>query len=1428
MSSNLKIKSLKGISIALTIVLALQILALPVSATTNNTNNENEIEDNDEEITPIRAKQIDEDVEIVELGWEEVQRLLDRTGDVEFDGFGDQDEYQEYRAREEAGVTDTPGAEDVEDKFLTTNEGETVMLYDLMEHRAIDPTEVPHLSHMVTTGHMSYTTLLDETTRICPQYPDETCERGHLNPEEAARIQDEIERKEAEINQIAEGARDVGEEVKSYFEYPLIEAGDYLGLTGERNASEYFEEETSELERLKEEMEQESPLNTMQSNYSISHLQRADTTLLFPHHLAKFTQFLENLQTGLTGDRNYAILKGISAGIGIANLGKSIHGLKMSKRGTGMIDSAESKRKALSETKRAKAQVDQDIRRLNNIDDLSDAQQEKLGALRAKSIELDTFREKLADVSPAEGQSWSDAATQFGESEIIDGVPAEEIMKDVGKIKAYGSDAGSSLVGKGDTISSTQGIGRLLSEGFQLKGAGIRGFEAMKNSMAVFQGMLAVSFASLTFFGQPKPSFELMTLSIEAEPDRVIEDEEAYLEIARSTERAYGQDFYPSGVFKNLLDTFNFDIEEIMDEDEAETVRRKIEQDPGPGYVKVIDQETSAETYTAKPVNMIYPTRIGDGTGERWMINSINPTMTDYQAFEHPKSYAEGDGELFSTFALIVKDLDMGGLTTVEQDWAEHSGDWLVDYTPTTRTMVYGSTIAGVLTGLSPTGMFTGRVGPGVVKGLVATYMIRGWGHLGEEEAKRMQEQDYGTLVDVGEAYREGTPCSVEMDILKDDINDARRWMWTFLMGKTGLDIAKMAGTYGAITMGTGPIGGAALSGMIIASSIGNYYSTREYQELRTDGLDRMKECQETMFEILAISSMGTDEKQTEETMEQIKGRLGETLSGIPGLESISPEAKETLENLGPQTYENVMALSGKVEGESMTNLFGTELYQVHFDREADVKWFLEEHQNIDFCTQVDTTLEGKPIFECVHAEGYQLLDEEGRPIIDGPQTRGVRWDNDRELMTIPQRVVNVKQTEGELMEIEKDQVRIDDSSTQEGVQEIIGKTDTRDIFGELQTIKTEEAVVWHDGDTTVARFTEPVGDTIGRGTVLRFDNTHVQMYKNNEIEIQSNTDDSQALDHTLELGENGFLSFTNGKLVPGTGEHELTVNNQTVTRDFGEWNHLILYDLLSFTAERADDYWIEGIQRDEDGNIIGFEMGGDFPAEHQDQMDELLREMMFNDLRGPDGRMMRIEDNELIYVDETGEEHRYEIIGEEDGRLILEDGRVLDLEVGPDGQPQAQFYQNGEQVGAPIPLLRATGAGGMMGYNPETGEISISNEFPFQLNPSFGDIGAGMTNPGMVVPQASEFGGRPPERDIDTVINGRDPGLIAELSSTPGRESQIEQPGQETELEGETMETTTTLPTGKIALVIFIAVILGGVIAIRKKGMKKNEDKQK
>ncbi|MFW5902265.1 MAG: hypothetical protein ACOCTT_00040 [archaeon] len=1503
MKRNWKTGCLKGISLVLTLVLTLHMLSLPVSAAPYNSNvsDEDQEEYTDEELPPLKTESISDSVEIVELDWKEVERLLDQTGNVTFDGFGDKSAYDEYKAREEAGISDTPGINNTENKFITTNEGETVMLYDLLEHRAIDPTEVPHLSHMVTTGHMSYTTLLEETTRICPEYPDETCETGHLNPQKRNELQEEINEKERAINEASEVARDVAGPMGETLESITYQ----MGFAEYENVTEFFEGETKDLEELKAEIGDESPLNAIQSNYSISHLQRTDSTLLFPHHLAKFTQFLESLQPG---DRMYSVALGISVATSLGSVAQSMSGLKMAKKGTDAVDNLDAVTKkadkAISniEAKMKTGDLTQDqmdvlnakksalkalkskAKSADSVDDFQDSVKgTRIGGDTTKGSQasesfddaikniennketLDSFEGLNANdeienyqlakrlVNAEDSKQYTSILndidstekanevqdilkTQGGISEFNDvtktlgGTDGDELMKALGRHDAYYGDVGQFM---GTTMDTTSKKGKLLTAltdlGVSRRAIGIRALSGFRNSVSVFQGSLVVSFIPLTFFGQPKPTFELMTLSMEAEPNRVIEDKDAYLEIARATDRAYGQDFYPAGVFENLLNFFNFDLSEITGENDADIVRRKIEQNPGPGYVKVIDQETSAEQYSEKPINMIYPQRIGDGTGEKWMINSINPTMTDYQAFEHPKSYVEGNKNLFSTFTLIIKNLNLGGLTTVEEDWAEHSHDYLVDYTPTTKTMVYGSAIGGILTGIAPGGMFTGRTGTGVLKGVVATLMLKGWGSLAQEEAERMQDQKYGEVVDIGEAYKEGEPCSAKLDELESDIQDMRRWMWVTIIGNTGADITSMAIT-SAATATTGPFG-LAVTATNIGFSIANYYYTREYQTLKTDGLEEMKECQETMFEVLALKAMPTEDKQSEDMLEQIKGDLGEGLSGIPGIESISPETSDALKNLGPTSYQNIMALSGKIEGKSLINLLGSELYQVHLDREADIKWFLEEQQNIDFCYQTDTTMEERPIFECIQAQGYTLLDPEGRPIIDAPQTKGFRWDNDRELMTIPQKVINTKQETGELMEIERDEVRIDDQDTQEAVQKLTGNSYTKDIFGELQTIKTEEAVIWHDGNTAVARFTEPVGGEIGRGKVLRFDDAHIQTYKDNQIEIQSNADNEKLLDHTFELGENGFLSFENGKIVPGSGQHELNINNQTATRDFGEWNHIILYDLLSFTADRADDYDIEGLEYDEDGNIVGFEMGGDFPDEHQDQMDALLEEMAFNDLVGPDGRRMRIEDGELIYVDETGEETRSKIIGFEDGKIQLEDGRELELDKGPDGQPQAQFYRDGEPVGAPIPLLRASGVGGMMGYDPQTGEISISNEFPFQMNPQFGDIGAGMTNPGMMIPQQSEFGGRPPEPGVD-FPREREPGLIAELPSTPGRESQLgelDEDSQETEMEPsetsdeaeEEKETGTTLPINKIALILFILTILGGVLAIRKKGRK-------
>lgn len=1464
MKPNWKKNTLRIASIFLVTILGLQVLFLPVSANVNTEqegetlqiqqNSPENPQGNEEEIRPTQVKQISDDVEIVELCFRDIERLLDKTGDITFDGFGDKDTYEEARAREEAGVSNTPGVENATDQFITTNEGETVMLYDLLEHRAIRPDDVPHLSHMVTSGHMSYTTLLDETTRVCPEYPDETCERGHVNPEEAQELQEKLEEKEAEVSQIA----DLAEEGLHEAITPFIDAGGRLGIIDEVNdTEEYLREGEEDIEELKEKLDG-TPLNVIQSNYSISHLQRPDSLMMFPHHLGKFIQYLETLESR---DQVYAVAQGASMITSIASIKSSIKGARLARAKLDAIDSKEDVLSMKAKSSKIKSEITQEKGNLKNkmrgpieqeydnknvesitiqdggdsgtvvFDDdtwvdISANDMDNMGIKsEANRIgqELNPAEANMDEISDAVDESFHNgeiSVDQF-KNEIM-GRDLEDSIGDIGRYEMSGGDTARMIGDKMDSWQQSMAIGEAFKEGgLSLGGFAVGAGRTFKHSVRMMEGFLTLSFIPMAFYGAPEPAFQLMGLSIEAEPDRVIEDKDAYFEMARATERSYGQDFYPAGTFDNLMDFFGVDMNEIMPPDDAEVVRRKVQEDPGPGYVKIIDQETSAETYTDQPVNMIHPQRIGDMTGERWMIQSINPTMTDYQAFEHPKSYAEGNDKFFSTMSLIVKDLDLAGLTTMEQDWAQQRGDWLVDYTPTTRTMFLGSLAAGGVGGITAGGLFTGSRTVSALKATMGYFFARGIASLGEDEAKRIQETEYGKLVDVGEAYREGDPCGQELEELRDGIEDTRRWMWGGLVGDTTFDIASLAAKRSAVVTAKAPYAApAVLAGMSIAASLAKYWGTRQYQQLRTDGLERMKDCQETMFELLAFSEMPTEDARSEDLLEQIKGDLGEGLAGIPGLESIAPEATEELRNLGPQYYENIMALSGKIEGESMVNLFGTELYQVHFDRESDIKWFLEEHQDIEFCEEVDRTPEGKPIFQCMVAEGYTLLDFEGNPILDAPQTTGIRWDNDRELMTIPQRVINVKHGPDQLMEIEKDEVRIDDQNAREAVRDVVGRRPPSNIFGDLQTINTENAVLWHDGDTTVARFTDPVKDHIGRGQVLRFDDTHIQMYKNNEIEIQRNTDNEPALNYTFEVGESGFLSFENGKITPGMeGEQEVRANNATMERDFSEWNHIIIYDLLSFTADRAESYEIqEGCLEDEEPEFGGMSLGGEFnlPEVEEEQAKELLGGFCnLNRIDGAQDQTITVRDNELCWEDPQGEVVCREIDEVRDGRIHFEDGYSLDVSPGPDGEPEFQFLDpDGEAVGPPIPLLRASGPGGMMGYDPETGEISISNEFPFQMNPEFGDIGAGMTNPGMVVPQQSEFGGRPPEPDVDVPVEERDPGLLAELPSTPGRESQLEEEGEILQLEE---DESTVLPLNQVLLIIFIVTILGGIVAIRR-----------
>jgi hypothetical protein len=125
-------------------------------------------------------------------------------------------------------------------------------------------------------------------------------------------------------------------------------------------------------------------------------------------------------------------------------------------------------------------------------------------------------------------------------------------------------------------------------------------------------------------------------------------------------------------------------------------------------------------------------------------------------------------------------------------------------------------------------------------------------------------------------------------------------------------------------------------------------------------------------------------------------------------------------------------------------------------------------------------------------------------------------------------------------------------------------------------------------------------------------------------------------------------------------------------------------------------------------------------------------------------------------------------------------------MEMGPNGQPQIKVNAQ-----SPIPLLWATGLGGSFMYDPNTGRISIKNEFPFALNPSFGIYGANGLS--FMTPGLPPWGGRVTET---AGTGGGTTNILAALPWTPQ--------GYE--------------------LVLFLIALAGGLLFVRIRFGKKKE----
>ncbi len=1088
--------------------------------------------------------------------------------------------------------------------------------------------------------------------------------------------------------------------------------------------------------------------------------------------------------------------------------------------------------------------------------------------------------EDMDDVDSLKG--WLKAEHPDSLSEI------DDVLKATGDYGLYAEKVGGAIGGSGSIGTA---IKSGVSAGVLRFGAGFARWSQF--NLYLWKGTQAFFIAVQPWLGERGRGFNLFEMEVRATPKRVIKQEESldsYFEIIRSTEYLQGKGWYPAGVFENMQEWFVPNLKDMLTEkSDVQYIRSKIRENPGPGRIIALDQEGSVpEKIGGMGKNVILPVNLHGE--EKWMISSQTPEKSNYYSFEHPRSYkVPGNGKRYTSLTFMVKRLDIGGLAQMKPkgDYTTKPYGNLVEMTPSTPALIGSSIFAGASGGMLGAASGLGQYGQYATLGLTGVFIApKAWQTLTEDAAEKGYDPTYTEVVDIDEAYSRGNLCENKIEDTTASIKGAYALMATtktLEIGTDGAGIAVAASSYAA----TGPVG-LTVAAAQIGAAIGNYFAEKEYEREKKEGLREMKNCTETVHFGLGWSALTEPENRSQNILDEVKSQIGGSTNFNPmdsiGLGSVSQETKASLENFAAGTMISTPSLKGIIKGSSHTRLYGSELYQIHFDRDSQLDWFLNQAQDISFCTQTQGGA-----YRCMRKEGYSLLTNESTPIIkDAPQARGLRWDNERGILTIPQKVINIRNStdQEELMEINPgipDEVKFEKQQVKRTVEDLAETTRTKTLLGGLQMIRTDQAVIWNNNQETVVMFTERTGEEYGKNEIIRFPDSKIQVYRNNEIEIQDEDGDNK-LGETLKVDVDGFISFDNGKLIPGRGEKEVKVNGENVTRNFDEWNHLMIYNLMDFDADDAN-WGGEGVT-DEDGNITalknllgsklnkklseiedlnfseidgegkgsitkegdeiiintpdgekherntgnteidiqegpngevqaqaynsntGEKIGDPINMENVDGTDtsgekedsfwdnqrasDLTNDMQFSQFEGADGERIWI-DNGKLYVQREGmdEPKVYKIDKiAENGDILLENGKKMRVRKGENGQPLMELLNKRGQVTSSTPLLRAWGKGGMMEY--KDGKISISNEFPFKLNPQFSQRGAGMQNPGMMTPKQSPWGSR--EQPVPQEELGAEkgkPGIAAQLPSTP---------------------------TQPATLAIFIITILGGIIAIRRR----------
>lgn len=1304
------------------------------------------------------------DVWVDSFDWNEYKSLLSNTLNL-IDAWGNKNLGQQEQNLNNVGAgTNNDVGSATKNYFIPGVNGQPAILYDVMKNKVVNPGDTCQLNNLFSTGRIAYSTRLVDQIRYCA-LNDTNCEGGEITAAKRQQIQADLNLlkilKDAPIPDNIRAAIASSDVIRSAFQ----EAGVNVDNPDNESLKNGIVLAIDALEKRLV----STPTSFVEAESSQLTLSNADFLDLLPKTRVDFFEFMRNQKTwdelivllniastvtGLGG--GFKGLKDLISTKGWKNflLGAKTGGLKTITEGldesgkvwsggTKLGKSADELEKAFGGVKKAEdlaaaqTRAGQFITELDsNIKNVDKAITD-LGNIPVNTLppsQVQSFAEDLQNLRTAKSQLENARLTIVQAGQTLAGQTTADIAGYVANVRRGINDVNTAS----DLMESTkpslgQNWARLLSDyttaGTKLEKASVIANAAASVLSSVFSrgfggaaGRLLALFQTTNFivagaiwFNNDRlinPAYTLQEATFSIGKDPITGDnlknlansmsQQHYFEIDKTADLSRFQT-YTVGIFDTFFELLGYDPGKSP-------IRGKLTniQD----LIFIYDQDALSLGLNTKATNLIASPFVRVGNLSYWSFLSRFPDSSVVYNFEHPLGYVTTKK---TGLFLQLFNINIGGILGEGQTADGFN-------TPLTGLINFGRKGRDLLAVLSMASIApaAGHIIGGTTAGVAGGALGLVLGLVGGKEVfigpvYNTLTGKYGELVNIKDAY--DNPSIYCPNVFGPD---EKAWI---IAGKTAVTLLSGASIF------LGPLKATPLVLISFAVDIANMIVSYAESNFEQGIAEKLRECVDTSFSGVAYKEF-PDQKEVVDIFNQVFQPIKAEAYNL--LSSLSPEIGQQFDSLAKSMVQQTLNINGEATN-NLVSTTGKEVYFVWF-KDADIKWFQSPTCNIDMCQS-----DGKGGFKCNTQSGYYLLDQNGDPILNGiPQAMSLRMNMPQDYMSVVQNVVEIAKKDEPFMEIRSDGPKVISGSScgNDNIAGLLGikyldqtaqESTIKDTLGKLDGIYTDQGTIWFDGTDVAVQFYDEVtcdnGDTHGAREIFRYPNAYLKFYRNSDGKIEIVNDNG--VQCSFKLGQNGAVSFSNALLRSGVNQPAVgtrkAVDNSNVF-------HLFIYSLLSFDRSELQSISLTDLCKDDTGKFSGFNIIGDLTIAEDQQFKNLIQDICFTDVKGQNNESIQFRDGKVCITDINQQTQCYDIQGFNDttNRVNLGNGLELGVGVGSNGVPEWWLYQNGQRVGNPIPMLWMNGLGGSMMFNPNTGTISINNEFPFAINPSFGVYGGG------------------------------------------------------------------------------------------------------